>query len=493
MRRTLFVLIFALFAAVSAHAQAPGRITGTVTSTGGRLLPGATVTLVGTNQSVEVGSDGTYSIAVLPGTYNVQARLLGYSPTTQEVRVVAGQTATADFQLTLAPVALEGLVVVGYGTQERRDVTGSIATVEPQQIKDVPTPDPVKALQGRVAGVDIQQSNFNPGAGLQVRIRGVRSMVASNDPLYVVDGIPITGDIQDFDPANIKSIEILKDASATAIYGSRGANGVVLITTVGASRGLGTSITYDTYFGAQSAINLVDMMNAFEFARVKKEAWLSAGRDTSDNSVYFPEELVTVLKDRACIASGADSLSCPTTNWQKTIYRTGFQQNHEFALNSASENTRISLSGRYFDQSAQTEGQNYKIYSGNLSLEHTVGRLRVGVSAQMLRSNNNVNAGNGIWGMALNLSPMGLPYDSTTGLLNWKPTPDPLLVNPIVQNEQVLRTITRDRIFGSAFAEFELAQGLTWRLNFGPDIANQTDGQFYGSQTTDRNGTLARA
>jgi hypothetical protein len=201
MRRTLFVLIFALFAAVSAHAQAPGRITGTVTSTGGRLLPGATVTLVGTNQSVEVGSDGTYSIAVLPGTYNVQARLLGYSQTTQEVRVVAGQTATADFQLTLAPVALEGLVVVGYGTQERRDVTGSIATVEPQQIKDVPTPDPVKALQGRVAGVDIQQSNFDPGAGLQVRIRGVRSMVASNDPLYVVDGIPITGNIQDFDPA----------------------------------------------------------------------------------------------------------------------------------------------------------------------------------------------------------------------------------------------------------------------------------------------------
>jgi TonB-linked SusC/RagA family outer membrane protein len=492
MRRSILSLLLALFAASTAAAQNPGRIVGTVSSEGGRALPRAQVTIVGTAQNVVAGADGTYLLVVLPGTYQLQARLLGYAPLTQEVTVAAGQTVTADFQLTIAPIQLEGIVVVGYGTQERRDVTGAIATVQEEQLKEVPTNDPVKALQGRVAGVDIQTTNFAPGAPMNVRIRGVRSMVASNDPLYVVDGIPISGDITDFDPANIKSIEVLKDASATAIYGSRGANGVVLITTVGASRAPGTSITYDAYFGAQSAVKLVDMMNAIEFAQVKKEAWLTAGRDTSDASVYFPQELVTVLKDRDCVAAGQDPSTCPTTDWQRTIYRTGFQQNHEFALNTASEDTRLSVSARYFDQSALTEGQQYQVYSGNLSLEHQVGRLRLGVAAQGIRSNNDINDGNGVWGMSLNLSPMGMPYD-TNGVLDWKPTPDPLLVNPIVQNQQSLRTVTRNRFFGSAFAELELAQGLTWRMNFGPDITNATDGAFHGPQTTYRNGTLADA
>ena len=492
MRRSILPLFLATFVAGSASAQNPGRITGTVGSAGGRALSGASVTIVGTSQNTVAGSDGTYTLVVLPGTYQLQARLLGYAPVTQEVTVAAGETVTADFQLTIAPIQLEGIVVVGYGTQERRDVTGSIGTVDIEKIQDVPTNDAMKAVQGRIAGVDVVNSNYRPGAPMNVRIRGVRSMVATNEPLYVIDGIPISGGIEDFDPSNIKSIEVLKDASATAIYGSRGANGVVLITTTGAERVQGTTFTYDMYVGSQQAINLVDMMNAYEFSRVKNEAWLAAGRDTSDASLYTPYEQITIDSVRACLAAGGTPDNCPSSNWQNLVVQDGFQQNHQFAINSASENTRLSATANYFDQTGLTPGQGYKRYGGTLSFEHNVGRLRIGVSAVGTRSVSDINAGNGIWGLSLNNSPLGQPYDSL-GNLEWKPTPDPLLVNPLVQNEQFLRTVTRDRYFGSVFTEFELLEGLTWRLNFGPDVAAQVDGEFHGPHTTVRNGTLADA
>jgi TonB-linked SusC/RagA family outer membrane protein len=497
MRRWLVVVTLALCTAATAMAQAPGQITGRVTSAGGRILPGATITLLGTGQSVVVGTEGTYLIQVLPGTYRVQARFLGYSAIEREVTVGTGQTMTADFEMTIAPIALEGLVVVGYGTQERRDVTGAVSTVPPEQIRDIPTSDPMKALQGRIPGVDIVQSNYRPGSTMQVRVRGIRSMLTTagaNEPLYVIDGIPLAGNIEDFDPSRIKSIEVLKDASATAIYGSRGANGVVLITTAagGAERAYGTSITYDTYVGAQQAINLVDMMNAYEFSLVKKEAWLAAGRDTSDASVFTPDEMGILTDARQCVNAGTPSDECPTSNWQDIIRKDGFQQNHQLAINSASENSRISVTANYFDQTGLTPGQGYQRYSGSMSIEHVIGRLRVGVSALGTRAVEDINAGDGIWDLALRTNPMGNPY-LDDGRLNWKPTPDPLLVNPLVQNEQFLRERTRERFFGSAFSELELLEGLTWRVNFGPDMANSVDGEFHGSQTTVRNGTLADA
>jgi len=491
MKRLILPVLLAMVAASTAAAQGPGRIVGTVTSSG-RILPGASVSVLGSAQLAVVQPDGTYELVALPGTYQLQARLIGYAPLTREVTVGADQTVTVDFELTIAPLQLEGLVVVGYTlTQERRVVTGSIGTVAPEAVKDIPTNDVMRSVQGRIAGVDVVSSNYRPGAPMNVRIRGVRSMVATNDPLYVVDGIPISGGIEDFDAQNIKSIEVLKDASATAIYGSRGANGVVLITT-GAERASGTTFSYDMYFGPQKAINLVDMMNAYEFSRVKKEAWRAAGRDTSDQNVFEPKEQVTIDAVRACIAAGNSPDACPSSNWQQLISETGFQQNHQFAVQSATENTRLSVTANYFDQSGLTQGQGYRRYGGTVSLEHTIGRLRLGVSAVGTRSGSDINAGNGIWGLALPTNPLGQPYDSL-GNLDWKPTSDPLIVNPIVQNQNFLRTITRDRYFGSIFTEFQLMEGLNWRLNFGPDVSSQTDGEFHGPQTTVRNGTPADA
>ena len=221
------LVLAAVGVALSTEARAQGRITGTVTAAqDGRPIAGATVTVVGTNRTAATEASGRYEIADAPsGTQLVRVRLLGFAPLTLTVQVPAGEAVTLDFQLVAAAVQLEGVVVVGYGTQERRDLTGAIASVSAQQIAEVPTANPMQAIQARVPGVDVVAGgSYRPGVPMNVTVRGVRSIAAGNQPLYVVDGVPLAGGIEDFNPAIIQSIEVLKDASATAVYGSRGSH-----------------------------------------------------------------------------------------------------------------------------------------------------------------------------------------------------------------------------------------------------------------------------
>src|SRR5207247_7739081 len=214
--------------------------------------------------------------------YRLQARLIGYEVgEVPGVVVTAGQTATADLHLQPLPVALQEVVVVGYGTQVRRDITGSISSVAATELKTTPTVNTIGAIQGPVAGVDIITTGQKPGDGVRVRVRGARSIKAGNDPLYVVDGIPAAG-VTDLSPNDIASIEVLKDASATAIYGSRGANGVVLITTRQGGAGP-TTVTYDTYAGVQEPVNLVAVMNGPQFAEFTREANRARGEYKCNN------------------------------------------------------------------------------------------------------------------------------------------------------------------------------------------------------------------
>src|SRR5436853_459815 len=386
-------VVAAVGVALSTEARAQGRITGTVTAAqDGRPIAGATVTVVGTNRTAATEASGRYEIADAPsGTQLVRVRLLGFAPLTLTVQVPAGEAVTLDFQLVAAAVQLEGVVVVGYGTQERRDLTGAIASVSAQPIAEVPTANPMQAIQARAPGVDVVAGgSYRPGVPMNVTVRGVRSIAAGNQPLYVVDGVPLAGGIEDFNPAIIQSIEVLKDASATAVYGSRGSNGVILIT---------------TRRGAAGA---------------------------ADNSIH----------------------------------------------------------GSYFDQDGITLGQGYRQYSGTVSFENTYRRLRIGVTATGTRSIADIGADASVWGEALANNPLGLPYDSagvpsatlcSVCTLKIKPTPDPLRVNPLRQAEGFVRQQTRNRLFGSVFAELELGRGFSYRVNFGPDLGNRMDGQFQGA------------
>jgi len=260
MGRRILLAVLALFTtATVAAAQTGGRIVGRVTTEDGRSLPSIDITVAGMNRGAVTDTAGRFTIGNVPaGTHGIQARGIGFASSTQTVTVAAGQTATVAFKLTAVATQLNPIVVVGYGEQEQRTLTGSIGTVNADKLQDIPTNDPMKALQGRVAGVDIVASSNEPGAAMNVRIRGVRSLTASNEPLYVVDGVPLGGGIQDFNPATIESIDILKDAAATAIYGSRGANGVILVTTKkGTGDGMRSSFTADMYYGNQAPVRLI--------------------------------------------------------------------------------------------------------------------------------------------------------------------------------------------------------------------------------------------
>jgi TonB-linked SusC/RagA family outer membrane protein len=494
------LILATLCIGATSQVQAQGRITGTVRAADdGRPLAGANVFVLGTARLAVTDSSGTFTLSDVPsGALQVRARYVGFASQLLRVTVGRGETATLNFSLVAAPVQLEGLVVVAYGVQERRDLTGAIASVTTDQLAEMPTPNMAQAIQARVPGVDVVTGGgYRPGAPMNVRIRGIRSIQASNEPLYVVDGVPLSGGIEDFSPANIASIEVLKDASATAVYGSRGANGVVLITTnrgqSAGQAGANTRVTYDAQYGTQSALQLVDLMDASQIIAERRDANAAAGRPTDNASVFSPDELPTVLCNTDAAYQAANPGCWTGTDWQRLVLRNGNQQRHQLGIQSVAGNSRLSLTGTYFNQNGITPGQGYKQYSGTVSFETSYGALRVGVTATGSRSIADINGDASIWGLALSSNPLGMAYDSAgtarpymcTGCtIKIRPTPDPLIVNPLRQIQGYIRQQTRNRLFGSIFAELQLGRGFSYRMNFGPDLSNRMDGQFHGANTT---------
>jgi TonB-linked SusC/RagA family outer membrane protein len=483
---SLLCLLSVLFATGPVFAQtAGGRITGLVAEENtGRPLVGANVSVVGTNRGTLTDANGRFILTDVPaGERSVRAGMIGFRAQTRSVQVTAGAATTADFQLQAQAVELEGIVAVGYGTQRARDVTGAVTSVRAEEMRDIPTPNVVLALAGRAPGVDIVRTGYRPGQGMRVRVRGTRSLSGSNDPLYVVDGIPLAGGIQDFNPGDIQSIEILKDASATAIYGSRGANGVVLITT-NQGRDGATRITYNTYLGSQQRHpGGFRMMNGQEFATLKREAYRTVGKyncpdgtvcAAGDQDLFSPAEL-------AGMQNGV------STDWVDLISRNGLQQNHEIGISGGSATTRFSLSANLYDEQGITLGQDYGRRNIGFSLDHTIGRLRAGISGTGSNSVINEGRGDGLWSEALQNNPLGSPWFED-GTLNPFPVPDGQRYNPLLDAQHHLRENTRNRVFGSIFADLEMAEGVNFRMNFGPDLTFRRQGQFRGSLTQARRG-----
>ncbi|GAC1478679.1 MAG: TonB-dependent receptor [Gemmatimonadaceae bacterium] len=477
-------LFIATLAASVAQAQGSGRIAGRVVGAdGARPLPSATVILVGTARATATDTAGRFTLTDIPaGVRRVQVRRLGFLSATHTVTVVAGETTTADFELVASPIQLQEIKTVGYGTQESRTVTGAVATVTAEKLKDVPTADPMKALQGRVPGVEIVAANNEPGAPMNVRIRGVRSLTASNEPLYVVDGVPISGGIQDFNPANIASIDVLKDAAATAIYGSRGANGVILVTTKkGPQDGtLRTSYTSEAYYGSQRPVRLIPMMDLDQYVRYMKDATIAAQRDagapvdTSLGKIFTAKQLFAVTNRI-------------TTDWQRAVLRDGLQRTLQGNVNGSNGDTRFAMSGAYFGQDGMLPGQGYTRGSAFASLEHTARRLRVGLTTNAARITTDMGEGGGAYGYALSMVPLGRPYNFTNpdsaGLLDPRPDDDPLSINPVLEAQSVVRQQLVNRVFASAFAEYEIADGVQFRTTFGPDYTQLGNGCYNGPWT----------
>lgn len=460
-----------------------GRLTGTITEAKtGQPISGARVTVEGANVGAVTGSQGNYSIVVPAGVYQVKASMIGYQPTTiDKVNVTEGAATTASFQMERSLTVLGEVVVTGYGTQQRRDVTGAVASVDAEQINQNKSVNAIEAIKGRVPGVDIVSTGYKPGDGVRVRIRGTRSIKASNDPLYVLDGIPMAGGIGDLNQSDIQSIEILKDASATAIYGSRGANGVVLITTRRGSAGR-TKITYNTYAGSEVAAKKMRVFNGAEFIEYKREAYRASG----DYAKYCGTQQVCAAGDSATFSYAEEYkgfLNGTSTDWIGLISQTGSQVQNELSVTGGNDRTQYAMTGNLQRQDGIIRGQDYDKKSMRLNFETQANsRLRFGGSAMVLRSTQDLGRGDGEYGEAMAVVPIAAAYDST-GSLIFRPTPDPQRVNPAVEIKHYFDQRNRTRAFGTLYGSANLTEGLDYRINFGPDITYFRRGQFRGAKT----------
>lgn len=436
-------------------------VKGKVTDDKGEMIPGASVTVKGSQQGTLTDAEGVYSIDVA-GNATLVFSFLGYLK--EEVPV--SNRSTVNVSLKTDTKALEEVVVVGYGTQRKIETTGSIASVKAADLVQTPVANIAQGLQARVAGVQINQNSGSPGGNISVRIRGTNSINGSSEPLYVIDGIQVSngGGITDvsplstINPNDIESVEVLKDASASAIYGARAANGVILITTKRGKNGV-TRVTYDGYYGSQKVNKTLDVLNASQFAQLENEVF---------KNNYYP--------DPASLGEGV--------NWQNLIFRKAPIQNHQLSINGGSEKTQLAMSLNYFDQDGTLIGSQFQRYSYRLNLDHRISKnVKVGTSILGSYSIANgiqtggTNIGDGgavlssVLGAAIGAPPMLQPYRADGSIFpfgeqaggQYREVVNPLNFSAVLNKRSIKRTLA------NIYGEVALFKGLTYRASFNLD------------------------
>lgn len=441
-------LLAALSVAIPADGQATGgSVQGVVRTQAGSPLEGVNVVIVGSRLGAATRADGRYTISgVAPGTYTLRASRLGFAARAQQVVVTAGATAEVNFELSSAAVMLERVVSTGYGTQARRDVTGSVASVSNADIATMPVPRVDQAIAGLVTGVQVQTTNAQPGSQLRIRVRGGNSLNGSNEPLVVVDGV-IGADLNQINPNDIESIDVLKDASASAIYGARAANGVIMVTT---QRGKPGAIRFDYsgYTGLQQVSKKIDLLTADEFAL------LLMRNPTHDASLKLD-----TLTSRA------------TTDWQDVTYRTAPVQDHELRLSGTSGGTSLMASAGLFQQDGIVINSKFNRGSTRFNLDQTLGsRVKAGARFTYSHSVENdvrVNDGYGSGGgpitmMALRFAPVIPVYDDA-GNYSGPLLPGQTMDNPLAIANLLKDKSTTNYLLGNLFADLEVIRGLDFR------------------------------
>jgi len=479
-----FCLAIIVGIALSFPALAQSVIKGTVKDEAGNTMPGVNIIVKGTSNGTTSDAEGAYTVSTNDTNAVLVFSFIGYA--SQEVSV-GGRTS---IDITLQPSAetLSEVVVVGYGTQKKSDITGAMVQLNEQSIREVPVANITQALQGRVAGVDIQTTSSRPGGNPVIRIRGSRSLgntldannpnPPNNDPLIVVDGIPFNGSINDLNPNDIVSMDILKDASATAIYGSRGSNGVILITTRQGKRGKPV-LTYDGYYGTNSVVGKYKLYNAEEFNAFRAEA----------------------VKAGASYAPTADEAKNLTdgnqTDWQDEMYKKGYITNHSLSAAGGTDNTQYSLSAGYFKQTTVMPGQAYSRYSLTGRLDQNIGeRVRIGMSTQ---NSLNVSDGENANPMfqLLTLSPLYNAYNPDGSVYKLPATGsiDATTRNPLLlrNKDSWQQQRKRLRTFNALYGEVKIVDGLKYRNNIGLDFFTDNYGHYYGSETPFQNGAANTA
>lgn len=513
MRKSIFFLMYLLLALNIAYGQSR-EITGKVIDAkDGSPVMGATVRAKGGKAVAVSLADGSFSIKVDAKTVDLIISFIGYND--QEV-VISGNVMSVT--LTQNSQSLSEVVVVGYGTKIKRDVTGSIAKVGAKELTNTPVTSFESAIQGRASGVLVQQQNGKLGQGINIRIRGASSVSAGNEPLYVVDGVPVitndlssngaqTSPLADLNINDIESIEILKDASAAAIYGSRASNGVVLITTKKGKNGT-SKIDVGYFTGFQKPTGKRAFLDAKQYVDYFTRA--AKGAATQDVLLGYYDNIEDALTDELdYVVSRFTRYSAGTedwrdakvnTNWQDQAFQDAPISQYDLNFSGGTEKTKFYASGQYLDQDGIIIRNNYKRYNGRLNLDHKVKDwLSVGMNMSFARSQNNRISNDNAFSTPLQivaLSPITPLIDPRTGLTSGAldlntgapNTNFPVYYNPLLSVGNQTYTTIVNRTLGNVYANANLAKGLIFRSEFGVDQLNQTEEAYYGSVTSRNTG-----
>jgi TonB-dependent starch-binding outer membrane protein SusC len=524
--KKFLLLIFSFVFVLSVWAQ-DRVITGKVTSTeDGTALPGVNVVVKGTTNGTVTDAEGKYSLSVPATGASLVFSFIGLKTT----EVPVGDRTTVDFSMTSDIQQLSEVVVVGYGSQVKQDLTGNIASVKGEALKGVPVPSFEQALQGRAAGVFVEAGNGKLGQGIKVRIRGSSSVSASNEPLYVVDGVPITSQnlssstaatnpLVDINTNDIESVDILKDASAAAIYGSRAANGVVLITTKRGKSGK-TNFNLGYFIGTSSPTRKREWLNTAEYV----ELFTEARQNSEDLRISRPEldipnpGTTTQLTNRfnrygaapSTQASGVPYASWATpgapgyvdTNWEDQAYNkdAGISQ-LDLSINGGNEKTKFFISGGYTNQKGILVANSLDRINGRVNLDHqATDKLSLGINFSLSRTINKRLSDDNAFSTPMQiiaLTPftpvidprINLPSGALDLATGAPSTNFPLYYNPLLNKEYGSRPTTVFRNLGSAYGAYKMTGELTLRSEFGYDLLFQNEEQYFGKETARNQGT----
>lgn len=484
---SLMLIAMLLFGLASTAQTQP--IKGTIVDEKGQPVAGATIRIKGSNEATSSADDGTYSLNV-----NTGATLIISYTGFEETEINTQRGNYTKIQLKQRNASLDDVVVIGYGSRKKSEITGAITSVKASELLQTPVANLAQGLQGRVAGLQITQNNAAPGGSISVRLRGTNSINGSSEPLYIVDGVQIqnttapgvsgpatlgnisgvggfannVSSLSFLNPNDIESIEVLKDASAAAIYGSQAANGVIIITTKKGKAGT-SNISYDGYYGVQQITKTIPVLNATEFAKIENEIY---------NTARFPNP---------------DSFSTGT-NWQDVLFRDAAIQNHQLNFSGGNDRTLVLLSLNYFNQEGIVRNSKFDRYSVRLNLDHTVKKwLKIGTTTTFTRSVNNRvqtgsvnNDGGGLTqsliGAALSAPPTLTPYKEDGSVYAWKDQPYGSfyseLRNPVLglQATDVTRT---NMVLSNFYLDFTILKGLKYRINMSVNTNNSLNDYYF--------------
>lgn len=502
--KKILLLCFSLVFVLSAWAQEQV-ITGKVTSSeDGSALPGVNVVVKGTTNGTVTDADGKYSLTISSGAESLVFSFIGFKTT----EVIISQRTIVDVQLASDITELSEIVITGFGSQIKQDLTGNIASVKGSEIANIPLPSVDAALQGKAAGVYINSQSGKLGQAVTVRVRGTSSISAGSEPLYVVDGIPITTNSQsnyggstnpltDLNPSDIESLEVLKDASAAAIYGSRAANGVILITTKRGKSGK-TNVSVNYQSGVSEETRRVKFLNAEQYTKFVLEAAKNSD-DLDGTPLNDPDSYTEYAKYYMSYNSFGQWDTDPkkSYDWQDQAFQKGKYDQADLQINGGNENTKFFGSMQYLKQSGIIVGNSLDRITGRINIDHKANDwLNIGFSMSLANTVNKRLPGDNAFSNPLQsvaLLPMTPFTDPNTGLPTGAPPGDVnvgLYYNPRLSIDYASYVQDGFRNLSNAYATAKIIKGLTFQSEFGVDILSQNEEGYFQSQTI-RNETRA--